>query len=244
VRTTPQGFFLAELRGLAQPLQQNTLSLFSPHCRADLGDERCRFPIKPPEIARETAYQEGDFVRVATGGGTGFQVYEERIYECTAAGTTASTQPAYDTTIGQTTTDGTAVFTARDSFMRVATVDVVNDQRELVASSELTGFADGWFHEGVLTFETGNNAGVSYEIKKWIQGSLTLELWEEVRLEVQVGDQFRLYPGCHKRVLEDCRDRFVIPGSRDFASGNVKNFRGEPVPGGGFEAITPNAAGS
>jgi len=127
----------------------------------------------------------------------------------------------------------------------VATVDVVNNQRELVASSELTGFADGWFDEGVLTFETGNNAGVSYEIKKWTQASLTLELWEEARLEVQVGDQFRLYPGCHKRVLEDCRDRFRIAGSRDFASGNVRNFRGEPyVPGGGFEAITPNAAGS
>jgi hypothetical protein len=39
------------------------------------------------------------------------------------AGTTASSQPAYDTTIGAETTDGTAVLKAYDSFTRVASVD-------------------------------------------------------------------------------------------------------------------------
>jgi len=141
--------------------------------------------------------------------------------------------------------DGKAVFAARASFMRVATVDAVADQRHFVASAELSGFAEGWFDEGVLTFESGNNTGASYEIKSWAEAGRALELWEAVRLEVQAGDQLRLHPGCHKRLLEACRERFVIPDSRDFASGNVGNFRGEPcVPGGGFEAITPDAAGA
>jgi hypothetical protein len=49
---------------------------------------------------------------------------------------------------------------------------------------------------------------------------------------LEVRDQLRIYPGCHKRVLEDCRDRFRIPGSLLFDKGNVRNFRGEPyVPG-------------
>ena len=37
-RLTPQGYFHAELRGLSQPLAQSTLEVFSPNCRADLGD--------------------------------------------------------------------------------------------------------------------------------------------------------------------------------------------------------------
>jgi len=53
-----------------------------------------------------------------------------------------------------------------------------------------------------------------------------------------VGDQLRIYPGCHKRVLEDCRDRFRIPGSLRFDKGNARNFRGEPyVPGSPVTAV-------
>lgn len=36
------GTFRAELRGLAQPLQQTVGSLYQPECRADLGDARCK----------------------------------------------------------------------------------------------------------------------------------------------------------------------------------------------------------
>ena len=75
VRLTPQGHFTAELRGLSQPLAQSTLQIYGPACRADLGDDRCRFPIKPPVLGREQAVQPGAFYRVATGMGAGFQVY-------------------------------------------------------------------------------------------------------------------------------------------------------------------------
>ena len=47
-------------------------------------------------------------------------------------------------------------------------------------------------------------------------------------------------PGCSKRVVEDCRDKFQIPGSLLFAHGNARNFRGEPfVPGSALAAINP-----
>jgi hypothetical protein len=107
-RLTPQVYFHAELRGLSQPLAQSTLEVFSPNCRADLGDHRCKFPIEPPELGRDQAVSEGAFYRVSTAAGTGSARYEDRIYEVIEAGTTASSQPAYDTTIGATTTDGTA----------------------------------------------------------------------------------------------------------------------------------------
>jgi hypothetical protein len=39
-------------------------------------------------------------------------------------------------------------------------------------------------------------------------------------------------------VLEDCRDRFRIPGSLLFDKGNARNFRGEPyVPGSPLTAV-------
>jgi hypothetical protein len=114
-RLTPQGYFHAELRGLSQPLAQSTLEVFSPNCRADLGDERCKFPIEPPELGRDQAVSEGAFYRVPTAAGTGSARYEDRIYEVIEAGTTAASQPAYDTTIGATTADGTATLKAYDT---------------------------------------------------------------------------------------------------------------------------------
>ena len=169
--------------------------------------------------------------------GAGFQVYEDRIYEVTAAGTTDAVQPTYDTTIGNPTTDGTAMLTARDSFMRVAVVETVTSNRVFTANDVLAAYEDHWFASGALTFETGANAGRTLEIKGWTQVTRTLELWEPARRAVQVGDQFRLYAGCSKRVVEDCRDKFQIPGSLLFAHGNARNFRGEPyVPGGALVA--------
>ena len=162
---------------------------------------------------------EGTFYRVPTATGTGSAHYEDRIYEVIEAGTTASSQPVYDTIIGAETTDGTAVLKAYDSFARVAFIEAVTDHRIFTVSEDLSGFADGWFDEGAVTFETGANAGRTIEVKRWTQANRRLELWAPTGLPVEVGDQLRIYPGCHKRVLEDCRDRFRLPGSLLFDKG-------------------------
>jgi uncharacterized phage protein (TIGR02218 family) len=181
---------------------------------------------------------KGAFYFVPTTAGTGSARYEDRIYEVIEAGTTASSQPAYDTTLGATTIDGTATLKAYDSFTRVAFVEAVTDHRIFTVSEDLSGFADGWFDEGAVTFETGANAGRTIEVKSWTQAIRRLELWAPTGLPIEVGDQLRIYPGCHKRVLEDCRDRFRIPGSLLFDKGNARNFRGEPyVPGSPLTAV-------
>ena len=68
VTLSEQGIFRTELRGMTQALPQRIGELYSPECRADLGDHRCKVPIHPPEIARDTAYAVGDVVRVRTTG--------------------------------------------------------------------------------------------------------------------------------------------------------------------------------
>jgi hypothetical protein len=45
------------------------------------------------------------------------------------AGTTAASPPTYDTAIGATTSDRTAVLKSHDSFTRVALVESVTDHR-------------------------------------------------------------------------------------------------------------------
>jgi hypothetical protein len=238
---TPQGYFTAEIRGLAQPLAQSTLQLWSPECRADLGDARCGVPIWPAEVERATEYEAGDFVRASNpAGGPLAEDYDDRIYECVTAGETDDTQPTYDTTIGNTTADGTAVFKAYASLTRAAAIATVTNDRQFILTTALDAFDDGWFDNGLLVWETGNNAGIGYEVKSWVQSTRTLTLWESARQAVQAGDKFRVAPGCHKRLIEDCRDKFTIAGSILFDDGNAKNFRGEPfVPGSGYAAINP-----
>lgn len=54
--------------------------------------------------ANSTAYALGDLIMLGTT--------DLNVYECTTAGTSAASPPAFNTALGATTTDGTAVFTS------------------------------------------------------------------------------------------------------------------------------------
>jgi hypothetical protein len=218
---TEQGMFRTELRGLTQALSQRIGELYSPECRADLGDHRCRVPVWPTVVARETAYALGDHVRVATGAGSGSQVYENRLYRCVVTGTTAAEEPAYETTVGEQSTDGSAIFEAMEAWSRSGTVVDVTDRTTFTAAIDEPRAVDGWFAGGVLTWESGPNAGRSIEVKSWTQATGEIELFLPMGYAIESGDAFRIHPGCDKR-LDTCIDRFA----------NVLNFRGEPyLPG-------------
>lgn len=66
IKITPRRGFTAEIRGRLQALSQKIGGKYQPECRADVGDSRCRVPIRPPLIARNTTYALGDFVHVET----------------------------------------------------------------------------------------------------------------------------------------------------------------------------------
>lgn len=402
VTITDKGIFFSELRGLLQAFQQEIGEVYSPECRADLGDNRCKIPLNPALIQRNTAYVLEQFVRVETanlrtnltilnpnaesgvtnwtnetgtlttritnpspvegsaffsGGtadattrayqdltvpvgehalidagvrevilswaqssfagddqaelevecfdgtltslgprmGTGLtstvaqqwenrigvidvlpqtrtirlsmhmnrvdgtanngyvdiltaQIrkrtlsyvssdFEDRIYKVTTAGTTAPVQPTYNTTPGQTTTDGSAVLTSEESWSRSITVLSVSgvEPRKTFVVTQLTpntggprgGFPDGWFNGGVVSWETGTNAGLNMEVREFTaDDGVTIEQGIELFLDmfanIQIGDIGRVYPGCNKGVISQCKDKFD----------NVVNFRGEPyVPG-------------
>lgn len=230
---TESGYFRAELRGLTQAFSRGIGELYSAQCRADLGDERCKVPISPAAVARSTDYAVGDYVVVTA-------VTLDRIFQCTTAGTTDALEPTYDTTVGATTTDGTAVFTAEEAWTRsieVVAVDT-NSPRKTFTVSELTPnsggttagrdfFPDDSMNGGAITWVTGNNAGRSMEVRDFIADDAvtieqTIELFLDMPRDIAVGDTATIYRGCFKRMLLDCRDIF----------NNIENFRGEHyVPG-------------
>jgi uncharacterized phage protein (TIGR02218 family) len=228
------GTWRAEIRGLAQWLQQTIGELYSPECRADLGDGRCRLPIRPGLIARSTAYAAGTFVRVETDvAASGSYREERRIYECTTAGTTAGSAPTFDETPGNTTADGTAVFTAREAMTRAYTVASSANRETLVLTADdgaLAGYTDARFTGGVAVIETGANAGISREVLAYSAGTRTVQLFTPLPFSLQPGDVLRLQPGCDKR-YDTC-----------IGFGNRLNFRGEPfVPGVASLIQTPIA---
>lgn len=155
---------------------------------------------------------------------------EDIMYRVVTAGTPAAVQPVYDTTPGNQTTDGTLVVEAEEAWTRSFTVDSVTDQRRIFRVVELTpntggprgGFPNDWFNGGVVIFETGDNAGVAVEVRDFIADDgitiiQTIELFDDMPFDIQVGDKGRIQAGCD-HVFATCRDKFA----------NWLNFVGEP----------------
>lgn len=99
------------------------------------------------------------------------------------------------------------------AFTFECTVSSVTD-KQVFTSEDATQPAD-YFGEGIVTWLTGNNAGVSQKVRAFEAEAFTLVL--PMVLNIEVGDTFTAVAGCRKR-LADCRDKF----------NNVVNFQGEP----------------
>ena len=97
-------------------------------------------------------------------------------------------------------------------------------------ASGLDGFADGWFTAGKLTFDSGENAGLSVEVKTHRNaGAVSFDLWQAMPEPIVAGDAFTVTAGCDKS-FAICHDRFA----------NTINFRGFPhIPGNDFVISYP-----
>ena len=247
VQISDNQYFTAELRDLMQLMSQNIGELYAPECRTDLGDDRCKIPIRPAILGRSQAVTVGQFYRVVTANSPSNPAigedFENRIYRVAKAGTTAGSQPSYNKTLGETTSDGTADLIAEEAWTRHFEVIRVNSNSSFVVT-ELTpnssgprgGFPNDWFNFGAVSWDTGNNAGSHIEVKDFVadNGTLieqTVQLFLPTAFNIQIGDKGTIYPGCDKRRIT-CRDKFA----------NILNFRGEPdLPGSDLMLRFPNA---
>lgn len=73
------------------------------------------------------------------------------------------------------------------------TVDAGTGQRSFVDAARAE--TAGYFSNGRVTFTTGNNAGVSAEIKSHTSGG-NFTLWPRLAFPIAAGDQYEMKPGC------------------------------------------------
>lgn len=100
-----------------------------------------------------------------------------------------------------------------NSYKVTGTITAVPSNRVFVDAARTE--ADGYFDLGYVTFTSGNNTGVSREIKTYAADTITCEF--AFPFLVEVGDAYEMFKGCDKK-LATCRDTY----------NNVVNFRGEP----------------
>lgn len=93
-----------------------------------------------------------------------------------------------------------------------------SESRQVFVSSELEQDA-GYFNFGKVNFTSGENSGLSMEVKEFALGRVVLVL--PMPYEINVNDDFEIVAGCDKN-FDTCVSKFS----------NAVNFRGEPhVPG-------------
>ena len=80
----------------------------------------------------------------------------------------------------------------------------------------LANLSGDYYDAGQIRFVSGGAEGESIEIRTLDTGTREVELFLPVGT-LAVGDQFLIYPGCKRRLIEDCKTKF----------NNIANFRGE-----------------
>lgn len=182
--------------------------------------------------------------------------YDDRIYRVTVAGTTSPVKPIYDSIVGNTTVDGGVTFVAEEAWTRAVVVSAVDgsEPRRVFKVTELDsgsigsfsphqGFPDDWFNYGGFTFETGDNAGKTIEVKNFIStdsaGEQTIELYLETPFDIEAGVKGRIFPGFNK-TREQARDKFGNFIIRATPKSGLRFFGFPDLPGEGFLNRVPD----
>lgn len=75
----------------------------------------------------------------------------------------------------------------------------------------------GYFNGGLLKFSSGDNMGLSVEVKNYDKETGRIDFQANFPRKIKAGDTYIMHPGCDKR-RDTCRDKY----------NNIINFRGVP----------------
>jgi uncharacterized phage protein (TIGR02218 family) len=120
-------------------------------------------------------------------------------------------------------------------FSAMVVVEQVENGRVFRFGS-LAAYDARWFERGKFSLTSGDAAGLGGMIKNdlIVDGVRVIELWEEIKIAIAVGDQVTLTAGCDKRYLT-CGSKFE----------NLLNYRGFPhIPGEDWLMAYPSEGGA
>jgi hypothetical protein len=232
-----------DVRGPAVKAKWPFVQTFGPMCRTDLGSDLCRIPLRPSPVARNTAYVtranattvDSYSVRVSNGGGSTPDQWGNVFFECTTAGTTAGSAPSYSFTVGNTITDGSAVFTCRDAWTRHAKVAEVINQFNIKLDRDPDPRAiNGWYNQGAIRMHDGYSASRAFEVGAWVLSTRILTMYLPLGAAnnsslIAVNDWLEIWPGCDFTIAK-CSGTYL----------NSEQFRGEPYFAGAAAAAQQN----
>ena len=84
------------------------------------------------------------------------------------------------------------------SYTDNVTVVSSSDLRTIVLSGPSPARADDYYNLGAIKFLTGDNAGLAYDVRDWVQSSGTIRLMNSLKRPVQAGDTATVHAGCDK----------------------------------------------
>lgn len=213
--------FEVQLRGVIDRYSNDIVNQIVGPCHLELGEPvQCRVQLDPPAWTASTAVIARPFTDAQDFGGINTvkpTVFNDRQFEAFIGGTTAGTEPVWDTTLGNTTLDGASInWLARRALTLPVTVATVVSQREFTVT--YTGDAPAsLLQDGRAIFTGGANDGVLREIKSWDLGTNTVRCFQGFPAAIAVSDPVNLIAGCDK-------DAATCHG--DFR--NIFNFGGHP----------------
>lgn len=230
------GRYTAELRGLAQVMQQDAGDMYSPTCRATFGDSQCTLDLGPltftgsiQSLNSATSWNDSTLTQV--GPTVPFIDSRGSLIPTRTPFTIKVVPPtggAYVSDDGVRTNSGANMTkvgsgpasgeysSASDGTYTFNSADSVNLGNVFIDYE----YSIGYFAYGFVKWLTGNNAGAVAEVKAFAPGVVTLAMQNNEPM--QVGDTYTITAGCDK-----------LPGTCGTGRyNNLIHFRGEPfIPG-------------
>lgn len=121
------------------------------------------------------------------------------------------------------------LWTQYDVEVATVTDDRLVFEAKSSAPNELPTSADDWYTDGWLIWATGDNAGITCDIRDFVNTSREITLHLETPYPIQVGDRFAIVAG-DDHSFTTCKDKFS----------NAANFGGDPfIPGTAKAVQTP-----
>jgi hypothetical protein len=205
--------WIMEISDISDQLSMSIVELTSQTCRARLFDTRCKVSATPAAWVASTAYMLSNGQDSAIGSRVKPIAALRRWFRCSVAGTSGGSEPAWNTTIGGTTTDNTVTWVTMNALVMTGSV-TAKTSNQVFADSTITEVNNFW-QFGKIVWTSGANNGYQMEIKS--QLATVIELYLPMVNTVAVGDTFTIYAGCDLSKAH-CKDKFA----------NIYNMRAEP----------------
>lgn len=223
-----------ELKSLLSFLNSRLYRTMNLWCDTEFMGSRCGVVKDPPLWQASTAYANADPRNAVKRDHVKPTVYNDRFFRLSVAGTSGATEPAWNLTVGGTTTDGSATWiTERARFIQT-TIDVVTNRRTFTVVAN-TDAPDNLLSQGLVVATSGDNAGPRpLEIDQWILSTKQIVLVEGFARDPQSGDGIDISLPCSKTISSETLNCTLYA--------NNERYVGWPNKPGDHALLNPGAA--